>query len=102
MKKETLIKVIDEEFGDTFEMSWLVDVFIRAFQKNDSRITEATKEYFERSSLVYTTLDELLTKLKIMEKQELKDGVRIMHKRNNFISDKNVNKLKAELKKERE
>lgn len=81
MKKETLIRVIDEEFGDEFEMSWLIDVYIKAFQRNDSKIKEATKEYWNRVTVVNDTLDNLLDWLLSDEKQEVKNGVRILHKR---------------------
>lgn len=81
MKKETLIKLIDEEFGDAQEFSWLIYIFQRAIERNDNRITEATREYFERAKLVRDTLFDLHHKLVTMEKAELKNGVRILHKR---------------------
>lgn len=99
MKKETLIKVIDEEFGDALEMSWLVDVYLKAFIKNDNKIKAATIDYENQSQLVRKTLSELYRNLKIMEKAELEKGVRILHKRKTIEDEK---KVKAELKKERE
>lgn len=81
MKRETLIKVIDEEFGDMFTMSWLIDTYLKAFKKNDSRIDKATIDYINQAKLVEDTLTELIYKLKEMEKAELENGVRILHKR---------------------
>lgn len=81
MKKETLIKVIDEEFGDALPMSWLVDVCLKAFIKNDNKIKAATIDYENQSQLVRKTLCELYNNLKIMEKAENEKGVRILHKR---------------------
>lgn len=82
MKKETLVRVIDEEFGDALPMSWLIDVYLRAFKKNDNRIDKATIDYINQAKLVEDTLTELIYKLKEMEKAELDNGVRILHKRN--------------------
>ena len=62
-------------------MSWLVDVMYKAFRKNDGRITECTKEYGEQAALVASTLDSLYNELVKMEKEELKNGIRILHKR---------------------
>lgn len=81
MKQQTLINVIDDEFGDALEMSWLINVYLKAFQKNDAKVKEATKEYWLRSKLVTDTLSALLDQLKEDEKAELKNGVRILHKR---------------------
>lgn len=82
MKKETLVRIIDEEFGDEQPMSWLIDVYLRAFKKNDDRITQATKEYITQSNYVRDMLSEMIDRLKEMEKEELENGVRILHKRN--------------------
>lgn len=81
MKQATLINVIDEEFGDALDMSWLINVYLKAFQKNDAKIKEATGEYWLRSKLVTDTLSTLLDQLKEDEKAENKNGVRILHKR---------------------
>lgn len=88
MKKETLIRVIDEEFGDAQEWSWLIDVFYRAAFKNDRKVNEATKEYWLQSKLVLETLADLFNHLRVMEKQELENGVRIMVKRPTEGDDK--------------
>jgi hypothetical protein len=81
LKKETLIKVIDEEFGDNKEMSWLINVVKKAFVKNDSRITEATKPYQERANKVNDYLTELYDELVKSEKEEMQSGIRVTHKR---------------------
>lgn len=90
MKKETFIRLIDDEFADSHEFSWLIEVIERAILKNDSRITECTREYEERFNWTINTLHQLGIKLKDMEKEELKNGVRITHKRKNGKEKVNV------------
>ena len=67
MKKDTLIKVIDEEFGDGQPLSWLVDVVRKALTKNDSRIAICTKQYEEQTDHTFKVLDSLYDDLKRME-----------------------------------
>jgi hypothetical protein len=81
MKKETLIKVIDEEFGDEKDWSWLIDVFQKACLKNDGRITECTNVYEEIVTDIHHTLNDLYLRVKQLENEEIKNGVRILHKR---------------------
>lgn len=80
MKKETLIKLIDEEFGDNQPFSWLIDVVIKTVIKNDSRVKECTKFYEEQYSSVISYLDELRDGLLDSEKEE-SQSIRVTHKR---------------------
>lgn len=80
VKKETLVKVIDEEFGDGYPFSWLIDVVIKAILKNDSKVQMATDEYEVDFGLVITTLEELYKQLIINEKVSTK-AISIPHKR---------------------
>ena len=67
MKKDTLIKVIDEEFGNGQPLSWLVDVVRKALTKNDRRIAMCTKQYEEQTDHTFHVLDNLYEDLKRME-----------------------------------
>lgn len=80
MKKETLIKLIDEEFGEN-ETNWIVDLFLRSFSRNDNRILKASEGYIERAKLIRDTLFDLSAKIKEMEKAEDKAGVRLVRVR---------------------
>ena len=82
MKKETLIKLIDEEFSDDKPFSWLIDVVIKSVLKNDSRINECTMAYENQVKEVIIYLDELKDNLLALEKEEQQFGIRITHKRN--------------------
>lgn len=68
MKKETLIKVIDEEFGDGYPLSWLIEVVVRALVKNDARCTQSTDSYDREFKLVMDTLSNLENETKELEK----------------------------------
>lgn len=70
MKKETLIKVIDEEFGDGYPLSWIVDAFYRAIVSNDRKVKMTTDSYERQVSLVRETLHKLSKDVAELEKEE--------------------------------
>lgn len=70
MKKDTLIKLIDEEFGDGHQFSWLLEVIVRSVQKNDSKCQATSDEYEEQFKLVFDTLSKLEKDIKELEKKE--------------------------------
>jgi hypothetical protein len=70
MTRETLIKVIEEEFDDEPRFSNIIDTFIKAVMLGDSKITECTKMYEDQLSTVISYLDELRDNLLDMEKEE--------------------------------
>lgn len=80
MKRDTLIRVLDEEFGDSQPFSWLIDVVIKTVIKNDSRVKECTNHYEEQVKKVNDYLEELKDELLVMEKEE-SQSIRVTHKR---------------------
>lgn len=63
MTKETLAKVISEEFGDGHSMTWLIDLFISALTENEKEVVTALPSYEKQVSLVFRTLERLRTEV---------------------------------------
>lgn len=82
MTRETLIKIIEEEFDNEPRFSNMIDTFIKAVMLSDSKITECTQDYEDQLTTVISYLDELRDNLIDMEKDEREIGTRLTHKRN--------------------